>query len=325
MDLVSVPGTKVKNIKPKCYFATLFGLCIVVLSLVLPSCTQDSAQKLEKTPFDPGQTPYEARRIICAAPSVTEIVFTLGMGERVVGVSDFSTYPSEARTVTPIGGLINPNKEKITSLQPDLLIIQGQNESLARFCEEHQVRFLSIEINSLEDIWTAIHTIGLTLRTEEKASALIKKIKADLEDIKVRIQNRPHKKIFLTLGHTPGDLTGLMTTGPGTFLHELVAVAGGKNIFSDASGLYPQISKESLVKRQPEVILEAIPGGIPEEKLALLKKDWSQLPMLPAVKSGNIHFLTEDFLLIPGVRIARTVRRFAEIFHPEAFEGKPDA
>jgi iron complex transport system substrate-binding protein len=303
----------------------LFGLCVVVFSLILPCCTQDSAQKSERSSSDPGQTKEDARRIICAAPSVTEIVFALGMGERVVGVSDFSTFPQEARTVTPIGGLINPNKEKITALQPDLLIIQGKNESLSRFCEEHGIRFLSIEINTLEDIWTAIHTIGLTLKAEKKASALIQKIKDDLQEIEVRIQNRPLKKVFLTLGHTPGDLTGLMTTGPGTFLNELVLVAGGENIFSDASGLYPQISKESLVKRQPEVIIEAIPGGIPEEKLKLLKKDWSQLPMIPAVKSGNIHFLTEDFLLIPGVRVSQTVRRFAEIFHPEAFEGLSDA
>ena len=303
----------------------MIGFYVVVLSLVTPCCKQDSDQKSERFPSKPGQTIEEASRIICAAPSVTEIVFSLGIGDRVVGVSDFSTFPPEALTVAPIGGLINPNKEKITSLQPDLLIIQGQNESLARFCEEHGIRFLSIEINTLEDIWTAIHTIGLTLRAEEKARALIQKIKDDLQDIKDRIQDRPLKKVFLTLGHTPGDLTGLMTTGPGTFLHELVSVAGGENIFSDASGLYPQISKESLVKRQPEVILEAIPGGIPEDKLKLLKKDWSQLPMLPAVKSGNIHFLVEDFLLIPGVRISRTVRRFAEIFHPEAFRGFSDA
>jgi iron complex transport system substrate-binding protein len=315
----------VRDIKSGGFFPTLLGFCVVVLSLVLPCCTQDTAQKSERSLSDAAQMIEEAKRIICAAPSVTEFVFALGMGERVVGVSDFSTFPPEAQTIDQIGGLINPNKEKITSLQPDLLIIQGQNQSLARFCKEHQVRFLSIEINTLEDIWTAIHTIGLTLRAEEKASALIRKIKDDLQDIKNKIQDRPLKKVFLTLGHTPGDLTGLMTTGPGTFLHELVNAAGGENIFSDASGLYPQISKESLVKRQPEVILEAIPGGIPEEKLTLLKKDWSQLPMLPAGKSGSIHFLTEDFLLIPGVRISRTVRLFAEIFHPEAFEGPPDA
>ena len=255
-------------------------------------------------------------------------IFVLAISSISLELTDptlFRFGSPEALAIPQIGGLINPNKEKITALQPDLFIIQGQNESLARFCDEHGIRFLSIEIKTLEDIWTAIHSIGQTLRAEERASALVQKIKDDLQVIKDRIHNRPRKKVFLTLGHTPGDLTGLMTTGPGTFLHELISAAGGTNIFLDASGLYPQISKESLVKRQPEVIIEAIPGGIPDEKLRLLKKDWSQLPMLPAVKSGNIHYLTEDFLLIPGVRIAQTVRRFAKILHPEAFLGLSDA
>ncbi len=314
-----------RKIKPKFASPTLLILCLCLFFLILSDCNQDSTQNSGTPPSEVAQKAGGARRIICAAPSVTEMVFALGIGGKVVGVSDFSTHPPAARTIPRIGGLIDPNREKITALQPDLLIIQGQNESLARFCEEHGIQFLSIEINTLEDIWAAIHTIGQTLRTEDKAISLVQNIKDDLQAIKDRIHNRPPKKVFLTLGHTPGDLTGLMTTGPGTFMHELVSVAGGTNIFADASGLYPQISKESLVKRQPDVIIEAIPGGVPEERLKLLKKDWLQLPMLPAVKSGNIHYLTEDFLLIPSVRIAQTVRRFAEIFHPEAFSGASDA
>ncbi|MGD8537718.1 MAG: cobalamin-binding protein [Candidatus Aminicenantes bacterium] len=314
-----------RKIKPKYAFHTLLILCLCLFFLILSDCNQDSTQNSGTPPSEGAKKAGEIRRIICAAPSVTEVVFALGIGGKVVGVSDFSTHPPAARTIPRIGGLIDPNREKITALQPDLLIIQGQNESLARFCEEHGIQFLSIEINTLEDIWAAIHTIGQTLRAEDKAISLVQNIKDDLQAIKDRIHNRPPKKVFLTLGHTPGDLTGLMTTGPGTFMHELVSVAGGTNIFADASGLYPQISKESLVKRQPDVIIEAIPGGVPEGRLKLLKKDWLQLPMLPAVKSGNIHYLTEDFLLIPGVRIAQTVRRFAEIFHPESFSGASDA
>jgi len=299
---------------------------LFILYCLLPSgCKKDTPRKTEVSPTGPDQTAGQARRIVCAAPSITEIVFALGLGDRVVGVSAFSTHPPEALMLPKIGGLIDPNKEKITSLRPDLLIIQGQNESLAKFSEEHRIRLLAIKIDNMEDIWTAIRTIGRALEAEEEARALIQSVKNDLQGIKNTITGRPPIKVFLTLGHTPGDLTGLMTTGPGTFLHELVSVAGGENIFADASGLYPQISKESLIKRQPHIIIEAIPGGIPEEKLRLLKKDWSQLPMLPAVKSGNVHYLTEDFLLIPGVRIALTVRRFAEIIHPEAFQRSSDA
>jgi iron complex transport system substrate-binding protein len=256
---------------------------------------------------------------------VTEFVYALGQGYKVIGVSDFSTYPREAKNIDRVGGLINPNREKIIALQPDLLILQVKNDSIARLCEEHEIRFLAIEINAVDDIWKAIRLIGRELDVTEEADRLVNRIQSELRSMQESISHRPARRVFLTLGHTPGDLTGLMTAGPKTFIHELVSLAGGENVFRDATGMYPQISKESLVKRQPEVIIEAIPGGIADEKLKLLKKDWSQLPMLPAVKNGRIHFLTEDFLLIPGTRIAQTVQRFAQIIHPEAFGEDSDA
>jgi iron complex transport system substrate-binding protein len=256
---------------------------------------------------------------------VTEFVYALGLGHKVIGVSDFSTHPPEARDKSRVGGLINPNKEKIIALQPDLLILQGRNDSIARLCEEHAIRFLAVEINSVEDIWKAIRLIGRELDVYIEANKLVNRIQAELQSMQELTRHRPPRKVFLTLGHTPGDLTGLMTTGPKTFIHELVSLAGGENVFHDVLGMYPQISKESLIKRQPEVIIEAIPGGMAKEKLKLLKKDWSQLPMLPAVQTGQIHFLTEDFLLIPGTRIAQTVQRFAQIIHPEVFGDSGDA
>jgi iron complex transport system substrate-binding protein len=300
------------------------GLVLCVL-LCLCFCKSDDRQSQARTAKgqEIKRKQFEPQRIICSSPSVTEIVFALGFGRRVVGVSDFSTYPPEAKAKTKIGGLINPNREKIVALHPDLLILQGQNDSLVRISDELGIRFLSIEIDSLEDIWRAIYLIGKELNGAEKADDLVAQIQNDLRKVQDRIRFLPRRKVFLTLGHTPGDLTGLMTTGPGTFIHELLTMAGGDNIFKDATGRFPQISKESLAKRQPEVIIEAIPGGVGEEKQRLLSKDWSQLPMLPAVRSGRIHFLTEDYLLIPGVRIAQTVHRFAQILHPEVF-GEPD-
>lgn len=262
----------------------------------------------------------KVQRIICAAPSVTEIVFALGFGENVVGVSDFSTYPPQVKEKANIGGMFNPNRERITALQPDLVITQGKHESLAKLCLKEDIRLLSVEINILKDIPEAIFSIGRELNAEKRAAKLAKEVEDSLEAVKTKIRGLPTRKVFLTLAHTPGDLTGLMTTGPGTFLHELIEIAGGENIFSDVSGAYPQISKESLIKRQPEVLIEALPGGVSERKLKLLRKDWERLSMLPAVKRGKIHFLTDDFLLIPSVRIAKSARRFAEIIHPEAFD-----
>ena len=271
-------------------------------------------------PYEKMLTPRgKVRRIICVAPSVTEIVFALGYGKKVIGVSDFSTYPPQAKEKVSIGGMFNPNRERIIALQPDLVIIQGQHDSVAKFCRKQGIRLLSVEIDRLKDIPAAIFSLGQELNAESQAAKLAKEVKDGLDAVKAKIQGLPTRKVFLSLAHTPGDLTGLMTTGPGTFLHELIEIAGGENIFADASGTYPQISKESLIKRQPEVLIEALPGGISDRKLRLLRKDWGRLSILPAVRKGNIHFLTDDFLLIPSVRITQTARRFAEIIHPEAF------
>ena len=305
------------------------GILIIALCLAagIGSCRSEGNrnQKSGSPSLESKDPQKKINRIICAAPSVTEFVYALNLGHKVIGVSDFSTYPPEAREKSRIGGLINPNKEKIVALRPDLLILQGQSDSISRLCEAQKIRFLALEINSVEDIWKAIRLIGHELNVPNEAERLVKQIQAELHSAQEMTRNRPGRKIFLTLGHTPGDLTGLMTTGPKTFIHELLSLAGGENVFHDALGRYPQISKESLIKRQPEVIIEAIPGGMAEEKLKLLRKDWSQLPMLPAVQTGRIHFLTEDFLLIPGTRIAQTVRRFAQIIHPEVFGDSDDA
>ncbi len=282
----------------------------------------------DRTKSSQASNPYEkmltprgkVSRIICVAPSVTEIVFALGCGKKVIGVSDFSTYPPQAKEKVRIGGMFNPNRERIIALQPDLVIIQGKHDSVAKLCRKQGIRLLSVEIDTLKDIPAAIFFLGQELNVESQAAKLAKEVKDGLDAVKAKIQGLPTRKVFLTLAHTPGDLTGLMTTGPGTFLHELIEIAGGENIFADASGTYPQISKESLIKRQPEVLIEALPGGVSERKQRLLRKDWQRLSMLPAVRRGNIHFLTDDFLLIPSVRITQTARRFAEIIHPEAFD-----
>ncbi|NOR14887.1 MAG: ABC transporter substrate-binding protein [Candidatus Aminicenantes bacterium] len=264
------------------------------------------------------------QRIICATPSVTEIVFALGSGQRVVGVSDFTFFPSEAKDMTSIGGMINPNKERIIHLQPDLIIFQGKHDSLARFSQQSGIPYLSVPIDSLQDIVMAIHTIGKKLGEEAQATQLANTLQTELQTLRSKTEGLPSPKVFLTLGHTPGDLSGLMTTGPGTFLHELVELAGGQNLFSDASGLYPQISKEALIMRQPDIIIEVFAEGITHKNQTLLRKDWERLSDMPAVKTGNIHFITDDFLLIPSMRVVQTAKKLIEIIHPESLDEQLD-
>lgn len=293
----------------------ILGLTAVCPAL-LSGCRESSPDSL---PGPKGKATRTAARILCASPGVTEIVFGLGEGKRVVGVSDYSVHPPEARALPRIGGLYNPNRERITMLSPDLVISQGKHESLAHFCRERSIPLINPPLDTLDDLYRAIRLIGGKLAAEQRAEEMIRRLTRELEEVRKRVADRTPPKVFLGLGHTPGDLTGLMTAGPGSFLHEILVIAGGENIFADAVGLYPRISKEALSVRQPDIILEVIPDGISEGNRDLMRSDWRRLPMLPAVRGGRVFYLSEDYMLIPGLRIGKIARRLAGIFHPDVF------
>ena len=305
------------------YFSFLWILFFVVVGILISVFLS----RLDNNPSIPSYGSLEGQkneeygnpqRIICATPGIAEIVFTLECGDRVVGVSQFSKYPKEVQEKSVIGGLIDPHRERILALKPDLFLTQGHHQSMAAFCREHRIRFLSVQIERLDDIPEAVLFLGKTLKVEARAEKLAKSITEDIQEIRGKVQGRKKRTVFLSLGHTPGDLTGIMTAGKGTFLHELITSAGGINIFSDVKGKYPQISKEALVKRQPELIIEI--SGLPAGKLELIKQDWNKLSILTAVKKGKIYFLADDYLLIPGVRVAQTAEHLARIIHPEVFD-----
>lgn len=259
------------------------------------------------------------RRIVCGSPAVVEIVFALKCGDRVVGVSDHTVYPPEAKEKESIGGWINPNRERLLMLKPDIIISQGRHGTLAAFAEEYGIRFHTVKLDSLADIYTAIETIAEALGLAKDGETLKADIRRAIGAISRKVANAPPKRVLLLFGRTPGSLTGLATIGPGTFLDDMIRIAGGANVFGDAMGAYPRVSKESLLVRKPEVILEVNPGGLPAETIARLRADWRVLEDIPAVRNGRIHYLTNDHLLIPGPRVALIAGEFAEAIH----QGRP--
>ena len=299
----------------------IISLAVTILTFACQSENSTSTASLNNKNPSNQKSPL---RLVTASPSITEIVFTLGLGGKIIGVSDFSVYPPDAKNKPRIGGLFNPNKEILTALQPDLVITQGKHESLSKFCRKQNIDLLTVNMDTLEDVFSSIQIIGNKLNKSKKAARVVDKLKSDLVEIRKKTRHLTPKKVFITLGHTPGDLTGLMTTTSGTFLHEIIEIAGGINIFADLHGLYPHISKEALLMRQPEIIIEIFPEGFSVENKKMLKKDWERLDILTAVRSGNIHYLTDDYLLIPGMRIPLTAKKLAEIFHPGVFTTSED-
>ncbi|MBU2490616.1 MAG: ABC transporter substrate-binding protein [Proteobacteria bacterium] len=255
-------------------------------------------------------------RIITMAPSITEIAFALGQEHRVVAVSDFCHFPPEAERFPRVGGFVNPNLERITALSPDLVILQGVAEKAARFCKSRGIPVLFVDMDSIPSIFAGIRSMGDRLDCRERAEELIRGIRADLDDVRESISGKRRRKVFICIGREPGGVASLYTTGKNSFVSQLVEAAGGDNIFSDVLIPYPEASKESLLRRAPEVILEIRLGRVlDEDERARLTGEWQVLHGIPAVDNGDVHVLSEDFLLIPGPRVGQATRRFAEVLH----------
>ncbi len=259
-------------------------------------------------------------RIITMAPSITEIVFGLGLGDRVVGVSDFSDYTPEARKKPKIGGVVNPNMEAIVALNPDLVIAlpNATHESLYRALRQVGIKVVTLPNDTLEDMFNTISTIGKETGTEKAADEMSARLRAKFSEISERVGKFPRRKVMFIVGVDP-----LFVAGKGTFIDELITLAGGINIAGDSVSKYPQLGIEEVVAREPEVILyTSLNFELTPEQEAKAKKLWSAYPSIPAVRDGRICGLVADDVTLPGPRLARGIEEMARAIHPEAFPPK---
>lgn len=243
------------------------------------------------------------QRVICASPAVAEIVFALGCGDRVVGVSEFTDWPPEAAQKPIIGGALSPNRERILALEPDLILTQGRSEALGGFAQAQQIGYLSLPLDTLADLRAMSAGFAAALGVENRGRELLAEMDADFAAISVCA----YTPVFLALGHAPGDLSGLMTSGPDTFLSEIVAKAGGSNVFADVNVLWPKISQETLIRRQPALVLDFQTAPMDTARQAALIADWEKL----GFQAGQVRILEEDYLLRPGPRAAQAAARIA--------------
>lgn len=259
----------------------------------------------------------EPHGVISMAPNHTETIFALGQGSRVIGVSDYCDYPPEVADLPKLGGYLNPDYEKISLLRPTLLIVAGQHKELSDFARLRNIRLLNVHMDSFETIEAGILTIGAALGCDEEAETLRARVRRELDVVRAAVEGLPRPKVLVINNRVNHDLNSLFTVGRGSFMSELVDVAGGENIFGDTKRAYLEASKETIVLRAPEVILEYHAWqDLAEGELERYRDDWKELPMLPAVKSGRIYTEVDTYALRPGPRVALTARKMAKIFHP---------
>ena len=257
-------------------------------------------------------------RIVTIAPNSAEIVCELGACDRIVGVSKFCVHPPELRDRPRVGGLFDPDLEKIAALRPDLVVIRGRIESLDALCKRRGIAVYHDETATLGGVTVCVMELGKRLGLAEKAASVSADFRRRLQVIRRRVADRPKPRVLLTLSRPPDRLGNVLTAGRGSFLDEMLEIAGGKNVFGDLEMRYPQVSAEGIVAHRPEVIIEIMPDVTltPELRRAMLDQ-WRKLGAIPAVANERIHFLTDDHALIPSLRYVEIVEKVSRILHPD--------
>ena len=292
---------------------------IIILSLILsltaniaiasnfPVTVKDDAGRTVKVAKEP-------KRIISTAPDTTEILFALGLGNRVVGVSTYCNYPEEAKTKEKIGTFQDPNIEKVLALKPDLVISTGgvQRQFIERL-EKMGIPVYTSYPHNLDEVLKSIYKIGLVTGAEKEAKDLIFDLKFRIARVtsKVsKVKNKP--RVFFELWHEP-----LMSAGPGSFIDDLIKKAGGINLAGNARTAYPIFSLEQLVKEDPDVIIaaESSMGGNPSD--IAKRPGWE---MLKAVKNQKIFTINDDIIFRAGPRLVIALETIAKYLHPELFK-----
>ena len=260
----------------------------------------------------------QPKRIISTSPSITEILFELGLQDRIVAVTDFCTYPEEACHLPSVGGVLNPDIETIVSLTPDLIIHQSDSAKMEKNIKSLGIPTFSIKVRTISDIFESINRLGKELNCQEAAKKLLFLLKDKINIFKQRLAGRLPKKVLLLLGDSSNPARDLYAVGPGTFLNELLVLSGGKNILNNSKAQYPKLSKEYIIEQSPEIIIEAGPkSDLPQKEIDYRVGQWNRFPTIRAVRDKRIYFIGADYILIPGPRLVKILENFVQVIHPD--------
>lgn len=254
----------------------------------------------------------EPEKVVSVAPNISELIYAIGAGERLVGRTDYCDYPEEVLSVESIGTLRSPDIEKIISLEPDVVIAS------THFLEESEKQLTDLGIkvvvlyeeHDVTGVYTMIETLGDIFNVKENATKVVNEMKTTIEEVTTAVKDLEAPSVYYVVGYGEG---GDYTAGGDTFVGQLITMAGGKNIAQEVSGW--SYSLESLMEADPDVIVLA-----DYNKDGFMTAD--NYKELSAVKNGKVYAIDTNLLDRQGNRNAEGIKELAKLFHPEAFENK---
>lgn len=256
--------------------------------------------------------PQKPLRVISLAPSTTEIVYAIGCEKLLVGATIYSDYPAAAKKLPRVGSYIKLDLEKIIALNPDLCLAvkDGNPKETVLRIESFGVPVFAVNPDGLETVISAVEKLGDVLNVKPRAEEVTTKMRQRMtrvEEFTSKLKNRPG--VFFQIGIDP-----IVSTGSGTFLDELIELAGGRNL-SKGPKAYPRFSKEQVLSMSPDVII--ITSMARHEIFEEVEKDWNSWPNLPAVKNKRVYVVESDILDRPTPRLVEGLEMLTGVIHPE--------
>lgn len=304
MGVVGLISNKIA--RPFAWVATL--LCLLVL-WVTPAFAVTLTDDAGRTVTLSG-TP---KRIVSLVPSITETLFAIGAGHLVVGVDINANYPEQVAQLPKVNAWPGPDFERIVALKPDLVLGLGMHaraEFAAKF-RELGIPIFVLDPQSASDIYHSIDLAGRLTGHQKEAQAVIAQIQADIEAIRKKVAGRKAPRVFYEVWHDP-----LMTVAKGSYIHDIIELAGGQNIVAEAGNPWPTVSPEIVIARDPEVIIADA-----NSVNAIQKGERPAWLGVAAVRNKRLLTLPGDLLSRPGPRLAQAVEHMARALHPEVFGG----
>ncbi len=265
------------------------------------------------------QPPAIPARIVSTSPSITETLFALGLGDRVVGVSLYCRYPAAVAALPKVGTFLKPDAETIARLKPDLVFLhKGPNNVLTQL-GALGIKTAVVDRGSSSEVVTTIRQIAAATNVADRGERLVNELNAGLGRVKASVAGRSPRKILIIVGRRTGTLTDIIAVGPGSYLNDIATIAGGTNVLASAKLEYPRISMETVISLAPDVIVDVGEMGESpadsERRRQVTEALWRGQTLVKAARDGGIHAVNDEAFVVPGPRIVEVARVLAQWLH----------
>ncbi len=257
-------------------------------------------------------------RIVSTSPSTTETLFALDLGDRVVGVSSFCRYPPSVKTLPRVGTFRRSDAETIARLRPELVILHAGSMAVPHLAALG-INTALVERGALPGVFTRIREIGNAAGVPDRADRLVADLTAGLARVRASVAGRPPRKVLIIVGRQAGTLSNLVAVGPGSYLHDVAATAGGVNVLASVPLEYPRISMETVIRLAPEVIIDVGETGESpddaEQRRQVTEELWRRRHAVGAVRARAVYATNDDAFVVAGPRIVTVAQLMAAWFH----------